>query len=55
MAAVGFDRLAEEGVVASQGSLHRLGVLLPEAGAAFDVGEEKSDRAGGKCRHLRAP
>jgi len=38
--------VAGQGIVAGQRRPHRLGVLLPEAGAALDVGEEKGDRAG---------
>jgi hypothetical protein len=38
-AAVCLDGFAQNGVVARQGGGHRLRVLLPELGAAFDVGE----------------
>jgi hypothetical protein len=37
------DGGCHEGVVAGQRRAHRRGVLLPEAGAAFDVGEEEGD------------
>jgi hypothetical protein len=47
VAVVGSDRLVEEGVVTGERFPHRLGLLLPEAGAAFDVGEEKRDGASG--------
>ena len=30
---------------------HRLGLFLPEARAAFDIGEEKCDGAGGELIH----
>ena len=33
--------------MAGEGGLHRLGILLPEAGAAFDVREHESDDTGG--------
>jgi len=39
MAAVGFNGFSEESIVAGNGSVHLLGVLLPAPGAAFYVGE----------------
>ena len=38
-----------------QGVAHRLGVLLPQAGAALHVGEEEGDGAGGQVRHRLVP
>ncbi|SRR5258706_10692493 len=40
-AAMGFDTLANQGVVTSERRPHSLGLLLPHPGAAFDVGEQK--------------
>src|SRR5205823_2848516 len=54
ISAVGFDCLAEEGVVASEGLAHRLWVLLPEAGAALNVGEKEGDRARRQFCHVAA-
>ena len=45
------DGFAKEREVALDCSRHRLPVSLPERGAAFDVGEEKGDRAAGKRGH----
>jgi hypothetical protein len=39
------DGLLEQGVVAGGGAAHRLVGLLPERGAALDVGEEEGHRA----------
>src|SRR5262245_9951747 len=36
-------------------SSHRLGMLLPETGAAFDVDEQERDRAGRQVSHGRPP
>jgi len=47
-AAVGFDGGAQAGVVAFEGTGHRLLVLLPALGRAFDVGEQEGDRGGGE-------
>jgi hypothetical protein len=44
VAAVGRDRLAQEGIVAGEGVSHRLGLLLPELGASLNVGEQESQR-----------
>lgn len=43
--AVPLDHRRRQGVVTSQGVSHRLGVLLPEAGVALDIGQEERDRA----------
>lgn len=37
------DGLPEEGVVTSQGTTHRFGMVLPEPRAPLDVGKQKSD------------
>jgi hypothetical protein len=47
------DGMAQDGVVASEDMLHSLGVQLPPLGAAFDVGEQERDRAGGQGHHCR--
>src|SRR3712207_8468621 len=39
------DRLAQERLMAGEHLRHRLLILLPELRAAFDVGEEESDRS----------
>ena len=44
---MGLDHLAEQGVVAGESGLHDPGLLLPETRAAFDIGEQECDRAGG--------
>lgn len=54
VAAGQLDRLVEQPVMADQGALHRLGMLLPEPRAALDVREEEGDRACGKRRHVYA-
>ena len=41
-----FDRVAEDRVMARQGVGHRGGQVLPEPGAARDVGEQEGQRAG---------
>ena len=46
-------RLAQEPVVAGQGGAHGVGVLLPEPGAALDVGEQERDGARGRLAHGR--
>ena len=55
MAAVGFDGLAEQGVVVGEGETHGLGELLPELGAALDVGEQEGDGASGSLGHSGPP
>jgi hypothetical protein len=52
VAAVGLNGGAEESVVAGQRLLHRFEVLLPEAGAAFDVGEQEGDRRARRIYHV---
>jgi hypothetical protein len=44
-AAVRLNGLAEQGEVALDGVRHRRSVLLPECGAALDVGEEEGHRS----------
>ena len=34
---------AQQGIMASQGSTHRLGILFPAGGATFNIGEEERD------------
>ena len=45
MAAVGLNARAENGVVTGQRDLHRFRILIPMPRAAFNVREEKCDRA----------
>jgi hypothetical protein len=40
-------------MVARQQEGHRLGMLLCDFGATFDVGEEERDSAGGQITHGR--
>ena len=61
-AAVRLDRGAHDRVVARQRGPHRLGLFLPQAGRAFDVGEQERHRSGRRLTHggkyvsrLRAP
>jgi hypothetical protein len=42
----GSDRVAQDGIVAGKGIPHGRWVLFPQPGAAFNIGEEKGDRAG---------
>jgi hypothetical protein len=48
MPAMGADNLTEECIVFSEGYSDPLGLLLPEAGAALDVGEQEGNRSAGK-------
>jgi len=48
LAVVALGQGFDEGVVAGEGAAHRVGVLLPEAGGADDVGEEERDGARGE-------
>jgi hypothetical protein len=48
---VGFDRLAQDGVMALQGSMHGLRLAFPKPGAAFDISIKEGDRAGGEICH----
>ena len=48
VAAVTLDRLAQKPVMAGQGAFHRLGILFPELGAAFNIGKKKSYGSGGE-------
>src|SRR2546425_7967099 len=50
-AAMGANDLAQDGIVASQGCTHRLGMMFPAGGAAFNIGEEKGDSASGSLGH----
>jgi hypothetical protein len=43
---VGFDALPQNGVVASEGRLHRLRIGFPQTGTTLDVGEQKGESAG---------
>ena len=54
-AVVPLDGFAQESVVASQCGPHRLGALLPEPGAALDVGEEEGDGSAREVRHRVPP
>ena len=51
VAAVFGDPGAQETVVLVEQRRRAVGVLVPEARAALDVGEEERDRSGGLCRH----
>jgi hypothetical protein len=55
VAAVSLDGSAEEGVMAGKGSAHRLRMLLPKAGAAFDVREQERDGSRGWWHDLLHP
>ena len=50
-ASIGLDGGAEEGVVASEGEAHSVGLFVPEASAALDVGEKERDGSGGQGRN----
>ena len=50
MTLVGFHRLPQQRIVARERLRHRAWELLPTMGGAFDIGEEESDGALGKCR-----
>src|SRR5262245_61935701 len=54
-AAMSLDRQAQNGIVAGEGCPHSLGVLFPQAGAALDIGENKSDSSSWRFSHLRPP
>jgi hypothetical protein len=48
-----FDGLAQDGIMALMRNGHRVGLFLPQAGAAFDIGEQKGDCAGREvCAHV---
>jgi hypothetical protein len=47
-ATVSFHRLPRQGIVFRQGERHPLPLLLPQAGAALDIGEKKGGDPG--CR-----
>ena len=44
MPTMALDRLAQDRVVAGEGSLHCVGVLFPEARRALEIGEEERHR-----------
>src|SRR6266545_6164006 len=48
IAAVGFDDIAQQSIVADEGGAHRLRVLFPQSSAGFDVGEKKRERPAGQ-------
>ena len=50
-AAVVLDALTHKVVVAGQSRAHGVGVLLPKARAAFDVGEQERDGVRGRLTH----
>ncbi len=50
---VGGDCVTQDPVVACQHVFHRLGVLLPEAGRALEVGEQERDRPGRQVSHRK--
>jgi hypothetical protein len=50
-AVVRLDCLPEQGNVFIDGSLHGVTIALPERGAAFNIGEEKSDGAARQLGH----
>src|SRR5262249_33743287 len=55
VAAIALDSRAQELVVASDGAIRGLGLMLPAGGAALDVGEEEGDSAARQPRHGRPP
>jgi hypothetical protein len=50
-ATVGLNGRIEQGSVAVDGVRHRRSVLLPEGGAALDVGDEEGDGTAGQIGH----
>jgi hypothetical protein len=52
-AAMGLDPVMQKREVAINRVRHRLSVPLPARGAAFAVGEEEGDGAGGEFDHVR--
>jgi len=50
-AAVGIDGGLSECIMPGERLAHRLGVLLPQAGAALDVGEDKGNRSRREIAH----
>src|SRR5262249_43609060 len=50
-----FDEGGSEGIVAGESRAHGPGVLLPETGAALDIGEEEGDGAGRQVTHQPPP
>jgi hypothetical protein len=51
---VGLDLVTKNLVVSSEGGLHRPGVLFPETGRAFDIGEKEVDQSGRPLGHGQA-
>ena len=47
--------ILDQGIMAGQGGAHRRGVLLPQAGAALNVGEQERYGAGGQIGHGNLP
>jgi hypothetical protein len=47
--------LIQDLMMACEQGWHRVGIFLREPCAAFDVGEEEGDGAGGKIRHTNKP
>jgi hypothetical protein len=45
------NNLLGEGIVPHERLAHGVAVLLPESGAAFNIGEEEGDGAGREFRH----
>ena len=48
VSSVGLDTGAEQGVVSCEGGAHGVGVPLPQAGAALDVGKQERERPDGQ-------
>ena len=47
--------LTQDGFLAAKGVLHQIVLLLPERGAAFNIGEQEGDGAGRQVGHRRHP
>ncbi len=52
---VRLDGAAQDGIVAGQRPLHRLGMLLPEARRALEIGEQERHRPCRELAHERSP
>src|SRR5262249_33277727 len=51
--AIGFGSGTQQGIMTCQGQTHGVGLLLPESGRAFNIGEKKSDGSCWEIRHKK--